>query len=411
MRLWPSRRTQPPAEQRDQFAALASVVPTWMEVSGAPGYAYTPVTRDTAVGLPAAYRAVSLVCDLIADLPCQVFQGTGANKRLIDGSWQHLLNELPGLGDFTTFDFFSDVSACLELSGNAFVQKVKAAGEVVALIVIDPARVQVKRERGEKVFLVRGDQGDQVTLTSSTILHIRGFTTNGSDVGLSPIALHRQRLGLIAASEQYAARMYGQGVGKKVAIQVPGPLKPDDAKTMLDTFKANHTGVENSHLPALLMNGATIGELGFSPEDAQYVETEQMNLIQAAHIFKIPPKFLLGEDRHPLAEWDFIALAQLSLSPRLRRIAKALHTDPDLFPDRSLYPEFDLRELYRTDAKTKSEVEHQQIQDGSLLIDEARAERGEGPLPPIPDNPEQTPGMVPQLTPVGGAPNPPPPAA
>jgi hypothetical protein len=51
-------------------------------------------------------------------------------------------------------------------------------------------------------------------------------------------------------------------------------------------------------------------------------------------------------------------------------------------------------------------VEHTQIQDGSKLIDEARAERGEGPLPPMPADPEQEPGKVPQLTPVGGAPNP-----
>jgi phage portal protein BeeE len=173
---------------------------------------------------------------------------------------------------------------------------------------------------------------------------------------------------------------------------------------MLGTFAANNAGLAQSHLPAAVINGTKIVDVGMSLEDAQYVESEKLNLIQAAHIFKIPPKFLTGEG--DLTEWDFIALHQVGIAPRLRRIALALHTDADLFPDRSLYPEFDVRELVRTDAKTKAMVEHTQIQDGSKLIDEARAERGEGPLPPMPADPEQEPGKVPQLTPVGGAPNP-----
>lgn len=406
MMAFPSflRRRSPGSEERALFQE-ANRIPSWNEVSSGYGYSPVPVTRDSAIGLPAVGRAISLVAETIASLPLRVYQGFDADKRLRRDVWQHgLLNEMPGMGDFTAFDLISDIAACVEASGNAFVQKVKAAGQVVALIVIDPARVEVYRENGEKRFRMFDEQGRQQIYGTGTILHIRGFTVNGSDLGLSPISQHRQRIGSASAQEQYVGRFYGQGVGKKVALQFPGPVTPDQLKMALGTFAANNSGLAQSHYPAVVTNGAQVVDIGVSLDDAQYVESEKMNLVQVAHIFKLPPKFLTGEG--DLNEWDFISLHQVGLAPRLKRIAQAFHTDADIFPDRALYPEFDVRELVRTDAKTKSMVEHQQIQDGSKLIDEARAERGEAPLPPIPDDPAATPGKVPQLTPVGGAPNP-----
>lgn len=402
-----TRRQPEPAEER-LFSDSNTRPPTWAEVSSAIGYSSIPVTRDSAFGLPAVGRAISLVAETIASLPLYVYQGRGAAKRLRDDTWQYrLLEELPSAGDFSTFDFFSDVAACIEASGNAFIQKVKAANEVIALIVIDPPRVEVTRKNGEKRFTVTDEQGRRQDYTASTILHIRGFTVNGADIGLSPITVHRQRLGSMAAAEQYVGRFYGQGVGKRIAIQVPGSPSEDQVKRMVDTVVASKTGVANSHLPMVVTNGATIADAGMTLEDAEYVDSEKLNLVQAAHIFKIPPKFLTGEG--DLNEWDFIALHQVGIAPRLRRIVKAFHGDPDLFPDRALYPEFDVRELARTDAKTKAEVEHMQIQDGTLLKDEARADRGQPPLPPIPEDPTQNPGMVPLLTPTGAGANPAPP--
>jgi HK97 family phage portal protein len=402
------RRRTPDSDQRALFQDSARI-PSWGEFSGGIGYTPVPVTRDTAIGLPAVGRAISLVAETVASLPLLVYQGRQAQKRLRDDTWQYrLFNELPGLGDFTPFDLISDIAACVEASGNAFVQKVKAAGEVVALIVIDPARVRVYRDNGEKRFQIFDDQGREEDYGAGTILHIRGFTVNGSDLGLSPIAQHRQRLGFASAQEQYLGRFYGQGMGKRVGLEFPGTPTEDQLKMSLQTFAANNTGLSQSHLPSAVVGGAKIIDVGLSLEDAQYVESEKMNLIQSAHIFKLPAKFLTGEG--DLNEWDFIALHQVGLAPRLKRIAQAFHTDADLFPDRKLYPEFDVRELVRTDAKTKSEVEHMQVQDGTLLKDEARADRGLGPLK-MPADPEANPGSVPLATPVGGAPNPDPPAA
>jgi HK97 family phage portal protein len=208
------------------------------------------------------------------------------------------------------------------------------------------------------------------------------------------------------ARQQYSARFYGQGMGKKTAIELPEAPDKEEAKMMLETIKANHTGIQNAWVPMMLTNGATIKDVGMSLEDAQFVEAGKLDLVQVANIYRIPPSLLGAEAPSANPEHDSIRFLTFGLMPRLRRIELALRSDPDLFPDRNIYPEFETKALLRPDALTRAQVLHYEIQDGRTLVDEARAEDGKAPLPPMADDWTQEPGKVPQITPVGGAPNP-----
>jgi HK97 family phage portal protein len=401
------RSRKPEVEERSLGWSDNSRPPSWAEISGGSGYSPLPVTQESAYGLPAVAAAIRLVAETIASLPLVVYSGHEAEKRRAADSWQYgLLHELPGMGDFTPFDFIADVAASVEAAGNCFIQKVKGGKQIIALIVIDPARVEVRRVDGAKVFLVRNANGRQEKYTASTILHVRGFTPSGADIGLSPISVHRTKLGGVLAADEFQARFYGQGMNAGTAIEIPGNPSEDDQRSFLRRFIRNHTGLGNSHLPLLLTNGAKLQKLGMNLSDAQYVESEKLNIVQVANIFRLPASWLGAEPpRNTTSEQELLRL-YMSLLPRLRRIEMAFRADADLFPDRDLYPEFETSELVRPDAKTAAEVEHMRVQDGTLLVDEARASRGVGPLPPIPDDPTQEPGKVPQLTPVGGQANP-----
>jgi len=407
MRLLPRLRSKP--EERSLGWQDNSRPPNWLDINAGSGYSPLPVSLESAYGLPAVAAAIRLVAETMGSLPLAVYQGFEAEKRRATDSWQYgLLHDLPGMGDFTPFDFISDITACVEAGGNAFVKKVKAAGQVIALLVIDPARVVVKREQGEKYFLIKNAEGREERYTAADILHIRGFTLSGNDLGLSPIGVHRTKLGAQMARDQFEGRFFGQGTNFGTAIEFPAGSRvtEDEQKNFLRRWIRNHSGVSNSHLPVLLTDGAKVSKMGMNLADAQYVESEKLNIVQVANIFRLPPSWLGAEPpRNTTSEQELLRL-YVALLPRIRRIEIAFRSDSDLFPDRSLYPEFDTAELVRTDAKTAAEVEHMRIQDGSLLADEARAKRGEAPLPPIPDDPTKEPGKVPQLTPVGGQANP-----
>lgn len=397
-------RTRKPVEERDAFTN-GTYIPDWGTFTSQMTYSGANVSINSAVGLSAVGAAIRLLAETVAQLPLNVYKGRGADKRLADQTWQYqLLAELPGAGDFTPFDLISDIVGCVEANGNAFLQKVKAAGQVIALIVIDPSRVRVVRESGEKVFYVRDQNGKETRYTLSTIIHIRGFTLTGSDVGLSPITLHRQKLGAILAQDEYLGRFYGQGTHSDLAITQPAGtrLTDDDAEKFFRRWRSHKAGLANSHMPLLLAPGTQLEKLGMSQADAQFVEGEKLNLLHVANIFRIPGALLGAVEPSRLGfEQDNLRFYTLSVAPRLRRIEMALFSDPDLFPQRIIYPEFDVRALMRTDAKTLADVEHQQIQSGMRQRDEVRADHGLPPLPPQPEDPNESPGQVVPMFPVG----------
>ena len=374
--------------------------------AGYSAFSGVPVTTERTFGLPAVMGAIRLVSEVTAALDIGVFRGSGADKETAEDSWQDALLDNPNT-DQSQFDFLSDVSSGVEGYGNAFVEKVKYRGRVVELIPRDPDHVRIRREGNNKVFDVSLD-GRTRHLTSAQILHFRGFAINGYLSGFSPITVYRQALGTSLALQEFQGRYFANDATPSGAIEIPGGTNKVRSLEILELFNASHQGVSNAGKPALLSNGATWKSIGISLLDAQFIEAQRFSVEQIADMFRVPPD-LIGAvvDRGVAATAEQVGLRFLVfyLLPRLRRIESTLACDLDLFGGHEVYPEFTTDDLLRVDALTQAQVEHYQIQDGSLLPDEARAKRGEKPLPPIPKDPSLTPGMVPQITPVGGAPN------
>jgi HK97 family phage portal protein len=375
-------------EQRANLFQNSSKPPTWAEVSGNRGTSNVPVTLDTALSIPAVSSAVRLLSETISMLPLNVYRGRNEDKRLADATWQYrLLTELPGMGDFTAMDLVSDIVACIEWEGNAFLLKVKTPPsvsnpEVMALIVIDPTKVRIERKNGEKRFLIRGDDGKEKPYTASDILHIRGWTPSGGDRGMSPMMMHKDKIGAVLAQQYFQGKFFGNGLLKNFGIEVPNKLDEQGAQR-LDQAIRNQLGISNAFYPIVAQGGAKIVPTGMSLSEAQYVEGDRQNMIQVAHMFRIPPSFLVPDAIRSDTnfEQDNLRYYTLGVAPRLKRIELALFTDPDLFPQRVIYPEFDTAKLLRTDAKTQAEVDHFQIQDGTKMRDEIRARDGLSPLP------------------------------
>lgn len=372
-------------------------------------YSGVNFTPDKALGLAAVGGAVRLIAMLIASMDLCVFSGTGADKRSTEDSWQDKLLDNPS-PDQSQFDLLSDIATGPETFGNSLVLKVKGLlnRRVVALIPLDMNYASITRDRvtKEKVFKVTVD-GETNQYSTSEVLHFRGWTVPGKVSGYSPLQLHRQALGNGLALEEFEGRFFANNTSPGGAIVVPGAVKRARAMEMLDVWEATHGGLMNQHRPAMLTNGATWQSIGVSLKDAEFVESQRYGVEQVARIYGIAPE-LLG---HPLAKPEAteqigLRLLNFTIMPRLRRIEQAFLCDPDLFGTQDPYPEFVTDAMLRLDAATEAQVQLQQTQSGLRLVDELRAEDGLGPLPPVPKDWTQEPGKIPQVTPVGGAPNP-----
>jgi HK97 family phage portal protein len=355
-----------------------------------------------ALQLPAVAACIHLIAETIGSLPCQVYRDRpdGGRERAVD-SWQYrLLHEDGPNHETTPFDFLCDVAACIEASGNAYLEKLRVEQGQLQLVVVDPSRVRVRvASDGTKIFDVRTLDGRSEQLGTDRILHIRGFTIDGGPTGLSPIATHRRALGLVASREEYELEFFRNGASPGGVLEIPGAISEDTANEIITRWRTAHQGAGRWHQPALLTNGAAWKAIGVSLADAQFAESSKFSVEQIARIFRVPPTLLGIQTTRPVtAEQDAQHFYKFSLGPRLRRIESALAADPDLFPPAlRLRPEFLADALLRADTQTRYDAYKAARQAGWLTANEIRAYEN---LPPEPHGDEL------QATPVGGAPNP-----
>ena len=378
-----------------RFGANTNITPRRY---GSMSWSGVQVTTDEAVGLSAVGRAIRLVSGVIASMPILVFEGTGGERReRADTSIARLLaNPYAGMSDF---DWRWDVAASLESTENAFLLKVRSRGKVVELQPIPTDCVYAYIDGGRKRFDVWTDDGP-ATLTDQDVLHIRGQTVGGGPFGVSRIQQHADPMGSLVAAQQFEGSFMRNHARPDLAILFPQGVTKKQADEWRDGWDAEYGGPFNAGKPVPLGGGATIQPIPVSLRDAQFVEGRQFGIEEAGRIMDVDSALLGAPEDADVRSTALELFLRLQLPPRLMRIARALRADLDLFSlNDSLYPQFSVDDLMFADPLTRAQVQHFRIQNGSELVDEARADNGR---PPLPDGA----GQIPQITPVGGAPNP-----
>lgn len=363
-----------------------------------------PVTTDAAVGLAAFGRAIRLVSGVIASMPIYVYEGRGGEKaeRPDTAPAKLLANPCAGM---SVFDWRHDLASSLEAEENAFALKGRARGLVVELYPIPNACVYGRLDRsGGKLFDVWTPDG-WATLTTHEVLHIRGQTVGAAPFGVSRFVQHADPVGAQLAAQRFEGSYWRNHARPDLAIIYPQGVTKEQGREWTKAWNEQFGGPENAGKAMPLGGGATVHEFDVSLKDSQFVEGRQFGVEEAGRIMDVDPALLGAPEDGDVRKTALELFLRLQLPPRLVRFTSALHADPDIFPLGSpLYPAFAVDDLMFADPLTRAQVQHYRVQDGTELVDEARADNGRPPLPPVPEDPTQTPGMVPQITPVGGAP-------
>jgi len=391
-----TRHGQVEIESRMAAFGTAPIPGPWSGMASSSGVI---VTTETAVGLPAVGRAIRLIGGMIGAATICVFEGDRGDKREVSNSSQYALLQNPYPGH-PAFDWRYDIAVSLEATENAFVRKIKSnRGQVVAMQVIPPALVNAMiGSDGEKYYRISTAQGWK-ELPASEILHIRGQTVEGGPFGVSRILQHRNPLGAMLAAQRFEGAFYRNNARPDFVMEFPAGVSAEQGREWKAVWDSQHAGVDEAGQSRAIGGGAKITPIPVSMNDAQFIQGKEMGVSDIARIMDVE-EVLLGSTMETQDDQAMDRFLAFQLPPRLARIVSALKADTDIFPVGSpLYPEFVSNPLMFASPITRANVQHQEIQAGTLLPDEARAENGR---PPLPDGV----GMIPQVTPVGGAPNP-----
>lgn len=389
----PSAEPPPAAPETKADAAVTSTLgglgwPQPMLYAALGGYASNtgvPVTPFTALQAAAVYSCVRAVSQDLAVLKPFI------RRRLLGGGYrletQHPLTKLFGNPNRwqTWFEFMSYAVTSLCLRGNAFVvvERDRDANPI-ELVPIAPDRATIMlTDEGELWYRINSRRlGYGLLVPPDDMIHIKNISMDGY-VGVSPIAIAQDVIGLALATQQHGGILFRQGGQIGGVIKFPHALSKEASDRIANSWREVHAGVQNAHKVAVLEEGGSFEKVAITNEEAQFLETRRFQVIDICRLYGVPP--------HRLGELDKATLNNIEqqnqqyVDSALKPVARSIEMLFDrhlLFDDeRSLLEcKFDFDDLTRGDLKTRYEAYQIGTLNGWLSRNEVRAKESMDPI-------------------------------
>ena len=331
------------------------------------------VSPDRALRLSAVYACVRILSETMASLPLVIYRqrADGGKDRVTDHWLYHLLARRPNRFQ-NPFEWREMLQGHLAMRGNAFCQIISnLKGEITELMPLHPDHVRMEvMDNGDFRYRVRMQSGDEMVIPRGQIWHLRGLSSDGL-MGMSPIELARESLGMALAAQDYGARFFRNDAKPTGGwIEFPGAFKDAEAKRVFrDSYQAAQAG-SNRGKVLVLENGMKFHEVGVTNKDAQFLELRKFQITDIARLFRVPPHMIADLDRATFSniEQQSLEFVMHTMTPWAERWEASIESDLMLDDDR-LEIEFDFANLMRGDAASRSAY----YQSWCFFLQESRA--------------------------------------
>ena len=327
------------------------------------------VNNTTALSIASVHACVRVIADGIAGLGLKLYKDDGQNRDQIIIHYATALTNEPNAYQ-TKYDFIKYMASHLALTGNAYAfinRDVRNIG--IELHPIAPQYVTPVMQDGILFYKVTL-AGYPGMIPATEMLHFKGMCGDNPLVGLSPVVLHAETLGIDLAAISQSAGVYKNGVLKflltsdsQIKIDQAGPLK----KSLDDV-------IDGASRSAVMPNGIKMEKLSLSPEEAQYLETRKFSSEEIARIFGVPASMIgasAGIKSSVEQEYqDFYARTLMSYAINIEQeLARKLLTENDKL---TYYFKFNFNSLLRASANERADYYNKGIRGGWLSRNEAR---------------------------------------
>jgi HK97 family phage portal protein len=340
---------------------------------------------DAALSLACVYACVRLIADSVASLPVNVYRKTPDGPQLVPAS-QLLTNPSADLST-TLYDWIFQALSSALLWGNAWglissrtgVSSPNGLGYPQTIEWLPPDQVAVQDDATQPWNPMRARVYLQGRLIPrEQLVHLRAFVVPGRLEAVSPLRAFAQLYGQGLAAQKYGSDFFRNGgfaIGtfQNIKEEIDADQAREIRRRLTDTLRTGQAlifGRDWTYTPVTV-----------PPNEAQFLETMQLNATQVAGIYGVPAWRVGGRRGDSMTysnqveeQLDFIST---TLRPWLVRME---HLVTSLLPA-SQYAKFNPDELLRTDLKTRTEIAQLQRKIGTRTLDELRQADDLGPLP------------------------------
>lgn len=336
------------------------------------------VTPDKALQVDAMWSAVNLLASTVANLPVDVFRGSGTDKTPVEPA--------PAIVDTPSLivdreDWIYQAMVSLLLYGNAYGMVVERDSLLRPRAVewLDPRIVSVtqKSSLSRPTYKLNG----QPISSPSDLVHMRAFTKPGSAVGMSPVEYKAETLGISLAARDWGSSWFGDG-GHPSAMLMNKALSTvtdEQADTLSERFLAKIKGRK----PLITGSDWQYVPIQVKAVESEFLASMKYTDAQVARIYGPGLAEVLGyTDTGSSLTYSnrvdrSLDLTTYTVNPWIRKFER-FWTSNIAKPQTA---RMNVNALLRSDHKTRHEIYRIDREIGLYSIDELRALEDKPPLP------------------------------
>jgi HK97 family phage portal protein len=248
-------------------------------------------------------------------------------------------------------------------------------GKIIELIPLDAARIVISRNARGRLDFDYNTETASYKFGQEQIWRIAGMGKDGV-VGLSPISLARESLGIAVSAERSAGKLFSNGNQSQIALEFPSMMTQEQADRLREQWASQYAGTDNAHKPVILEGGMSAKSLGMTAGDAQFLESRKWQIAEIARWFRVPLHMLNELDRATFSniEHQSIEFVQHTIRPWLVRIEQTISRDLLNNEERQLgyYVAHSVEGILRGDTASRYDAYGKAINDGWMSRNEVR---------------------------------------
>ena len=330
------------------------------------------VSTEKALRLSAVFAAIRHIVDFGSTLPVQAFRTNQLTDQRTRMPLPQLLRREEGPGAYGAGNWIGQALFGLTTVGNAVGWIAETDGYGYPTYVRWLRNTFWSYNELTHQWYVLGEP-----VPADRIFHIPWIVPSGFTLGLSPIQHYAQLVGTGLSAQEYADIRRGGGVPPTVLRNSQRVIDRESAQRISDQASKSFA----SGKPFVTGNDWELDIPSIPPSHAQFIETSKLTALQIATIYGIDPREIGGEEGRGTLTYKTDESRALNrandMRPYLERIESAVTR---ILPaDQTIRMNVD--ETIRTDMATRTDIVGQQLADGRLSLNEARAMDDRTPVP------------------------------
>lgn len=345
---------------------LSEVPGSWFS-RGTESAAGVSVDPESALSLSGVFAAVNLLSAVTAALPLTVYRQSGRNRSAATTHPGYRVLHTQFNPEMTSVMARRTLEFHRLLFGNAYAEAGwDGGGNIRYIWPVEPWRVQPSRDQDGRLFyLVDGSR----RVSPADLIHVPLISFDGV-TGRSFVDFAIESLGLGLATQDFAARFFGNGAKPGGLLKHPSTPAKEARDKFREEWQRNHGGSANANKTAVLWGGWDYvpNDGAFNAQESQLLEQRRFSIEEVARWLNLPPHLLreLGRATWANIEHANIDFLQYSLGPSL--VMWEQEYDRKLFNPPTLYTKHNVTALLRGDSASRSTFYREQFNIGAMSI-------------------------------------------